>query len=533
MPGPMEYAKAPHPLLPRFITLALILGAVALIVTLIPHPPPGPPLYRFYPDSANFYLQFKPGEQLSERFLVFLDSKARRIKTRDPFGEGLLEKFGTTFEPQFSFGIWPDQKDITSSQILLAFPLKQPMTLNDLIARFHWQLDDFTRTRVLNTDVLTDKTSGSTLAVADNDFLVASTEDALTTALTTRFQQTPNVYDNTLNKKYLSKLPWRRDGTLIINNAAYLQQALQSGDQLPKPVIEKMRKFAGVLPVTLAAVSVEDNRYLHIKTVTPLMLQGFDSSNFGPDFRKDLRQTYTQTIGFKTPGAMPADTTLIIAWAGFDKFYDLYTQYLANPDEKMLAHLYGSILGSKNLDLRKDVVGLSEGEAAVALRQNSPYPILLLSRTPEKENTLHRLTDLLASSPIPVEQSTEQFGDISAQTLSVPRKNIRVSYGGVGSVIGAGLSTQFADLVKVNEGQMQRLPSNSTYNRLMQGMPWYANGMFYANLHDAALSNAPKPEIFQRLARWVDAASGMIWAKKDSDDADLVYGQFTLMLSKP
>ena len=378
--------------------------------------------------------------------------------------------------------------------------------------------------------MLVDRDSGIALAVVDGNFLIASNRKAMKTVLENRSQHAPCVFDHPTNKKYLRKLPAKRDGTLVLNNTVYAEHALQNRQYMPAPVLQKMERFATILPVTLASLSVEENTaeenteekdtegnaYLHVQSVTPLVLKGFDNK----DFRKDLRAIYSQSIAFKTPNTMPQDTSFLLAWAGVDRFYDFYTKHLTTPEEKTVLRFTNDFLKSKDMDLRKDVVGLLEGEAALMLRKKSKKPLLLFTKTGEKEKKLTRLTGLLSMAPVPIEQKKEQFGNTSATTLVVPGKDLRISFGSVGPIMGFGITPHFADLVKVKERDMKSLAQDSTYQHMTRRLPRKANGLFYVRF---------KPSPNNPPSRWIRMASGAVWARKEGD-ADIVFGKFTLKL---
>lgn len=533
-------------------------------------------LYRYYPASTGFYLELAPGEKLTRRFLAYLDEQAtledksaeqppaqsatpgRRtpektaagsdaidqaareaLKARQRrFRHAFLQKFNETFDPYFSLGAWPDpaakpnatQLAEGAGYILIIFPLKENLTPEAVLQRFDLPLSDFDRHQlkpqrggVMN--YLTSRENGVSLAVLDQKLLIANSAETMTATLRHGKSERGNVYDNPNNRTFLAHLPRFRQGTFVMNNSVYAQKALDP-ETLGRSLGRQVAGMSGFLPLTVGAIDIKAGNVIGVRFITPLLLDALPNAAM----KADLQALYQDRAHFDQARRLPADTRLMVGFAGADRIFDFYRDFLLTPEADRYLKVSGFFLNGFRLDLRKDVVGLLENRTVLASRNMGQKPALILmtDKDDRKDKTLDKLSALFASNAFPIKQKTEQVGDYSIRTLSVSdlvpnRRTEAVSYGTVGNSLVFATPVDFLDTLNVSRGQTSALSESPLYENLDNGMPATSSAFVFF-----------RPGVPGQQRSWLEALSLALWAEPfRPDQIDLLHGQLNIQLSAP
>jgi hypothetical protein len=576
------------------LTLAATSAVIASVAyyLLMPEGVPGQ-LYRYYPASTGFYLELSPGKKLTHRFVSYLQEKnaeqelleaqeeARQLPELAPtaqesakgtglepkpkadeklktdlksgtepqpepvlvpqaqkppqtrqhnFRRAFLQKFENTFEPYFSVGAWPKTgQSPDEGHMLVALPLKEDLTLPELVRRFNLPASDFQADRYRKTLFYIEKESRIGLAIVNGKLLIANTPEAIHQALAHGTRQQPHVYEHPENKRYLARLPRMRQGTFILNNTVYTPNALTGGgNSIASRLGSGMTGFSHALPLTVGAIRAQREDVVNVEFLTPILLKNLPSESF----RKSLREVYSSSERFGQAEQLPADTTLMVGMTGLDRAYDFYRDYLMQPDAGRLLKIADFYLSNFRLDFRRDIVSLLEHRTVIAARPGNTSLIVLLDKDVRKDQALDKLSTLFAAGAFPIKQQTEQVGDLSIRTLSLPQASPdrKLNYGTLsgrgGSSIAFATPKDYQALMAIRTDTRNNLAGNPEYRQLMESLPPKSALQVYLNLKNS--SKKPQPAM---QPDWIEGLGFSLRVTPEKpNETDLLEGQFNLKL---
>ncbi len=504
-------------------------------------------LYTYYPEATTVFLEFEPGEKLLQRFLVLVNSANHPEHKDKAFRKNLITKFNTTFEPRFSMGVWPDSPPkeaapgkaqtpvpTLNNNVLVVFPLQNDQqTIKEIIQQFGGNAENFQQAEFQGISYYIDPQTESSFSVMNQNFLLTNSSRAMETIIQQKQGKESTVYDHPVNRKYLSLLPRRRDGTFVINASAYatgyhhrVQEEIdrQVGESaLGGSVTRRLNRLSDVLPVTVGALRVKKGTLLHVQAYTPLLIENIGK----PELKTELKELLHTTSQFQSGSLLPADTTFLLGFAGLDELFDLYRITLATPEEKSMFQGADGFLRMFNLELRKDVVGLLNGQTILASRSEASSPVILLKKSDAKQDTLDQLLAILTKSGLPVEQKEERLGKTTVTTLKTQRgeQETTISLGTLGSMIGIAPIEEFSNLVKVQERDTENLASKKLYRDMLDGLPKTAACLLYADLSEISKTK-------ERLARyqWLEAISGTLTSKTASPSEEVINSHLVIKI---
>jgi hypothetical protein len=543
-------------------------------------------LHQYYPVSTGFYLELAPGDKLTQRFIAYLDEQAAheaKDETKDeatdeaakpatppiqptlPIGSEdtnasnspatttttptvtsadnkrtrfrrlFLQKFNSTFYSYFSLGIWPNK--LTSQNtgpdegnVLVVFPLRDKLSLPDVVRRFELNINDFKQASIQHISYIEEKNSGTALAILNQKLLITNTAATMQSTLTHYTNHAANVFDEPHNKRYLSQLPWLRQGTCILNNSVYAPGDSSS----PSP----LSAFSKVLPVMVGAIQAMPNQRLAIRFIAPVVLSGISDNNL----RISIQNLFQTTDTFPQANQLPSDTGLMVGVNDMDKMYDLYHTYLMPADNERWLSMMSLILNGFRIDWRKDIISLLEKRTVIASRAGQQQSLmLLLDKTSQKDQNLDKLSALLSTNAFPIKQEMAPIGNLSVKTLSLPAPmaqgtQSRISYGTVGTSLVFATPDDFAQTVQVANHEQSSLAAQPTYQATMDGLPSHSNMLLYLHVpkHPPSIApNSRNPHLQSTMAlQWLDAVGLSLWATpQDKDGITLLNGQLNLQLA--
>ncbi|HEY9688049.1 MAG TPA: DUF3352 domain-containing protein [Coleofasciculaceae cyanobacterium] len=570
------------------LTLAATSAVIASVAyyMLMPEGVPGQ-LYQYYPTSTGFYLELAPGEKLTHRFVSYLQEKnaeqelleaqeealqlpeltapkqepaksaslepkpktdskpdtEQKLKTapvpqteappkpkQHNFRRAFLQKFENTFEPYLSVGAWPNPgQNPDEGHMLVVLPLKEDLTLPELVRRFNLPASDFESDRYRQTLFYIEKESQIGLAIVNRKLLISNTPEAIHQALAHGTRKQPNVYEQPENKRYLARLPRMRQGTFILNNTVYTPNALTGGgNSIASRIGSGMSGFSHALPLTVGAIRAQREDVVNVEFLTPIQLKNLPSESF----RKSLREVYRSSERFGQAEQLPADTTLMVGMTGMDRAYDFYRDYLMQPDAGRMLKIADFYLSNFRMDFRRDVVSLLEHRTVIAARPGNTSLILLLDKDTRKDQALDRLSTLFTAGAFPIKQQTEQVGDLSIRTLSLPQASPeqKLNYGTLsgrgGSSIAFATPKDYQALMAVRTGTHNNLAETPEYRQLMESLPGKSTVQVYLNLKNP--SRKPQPAM---QPDWIEGLGlSLRVTPEKADETDLLEGQLNLKL---
>lgn len=529
-------------------------------------------LHQYYPVSTGFYLELAPGEKMTRRFVGFLQQQSRQeaqnrtqqkkallADVEKPNGEKLtpqeiqaslatddenerksfrrvfLEKFNSTFEPYLSLGVWPEATthqpttlQPSGGSILIILPLKENLDLTAVIQRFGLDLKDFKQINYNRQSFLEEKNSGTSLAVLSQKLWITNTAEAMQSALSHYNKHEPNVFDAELNKTYLSKLPWRRQGTFILNNSVYTRKALESKAKLNA----RIAGMSDVIPVTVGAIQANPDQQLSIRFITPVYFNNITDSRL----RDRLKAIAQPAESFSQAGALPSDTVMMIGVTGLDKAYDFYHDYMMTPENTRWLKMMDIILSGFRVNLREDLVNLLSKRTVMATRlSDKPSLIMMLEKTEAKDKSLNKISTLLSTNAFPIKQETLQVNEVNSRMLSMPvpipgQMSSKLQYGTIGSSLVFATPQDFRQTIAVNRKQAQSLAETSSYRSVMSGLPTLSNATAYVNIAEQTrLAKTPQP--IQNPSQWLDTLGLALWMNPPKQDGvSILNGQLNLKL---
>lgn len=600
--------------------MALVAAGVMLLVivgVMLTRGPAGPEisLHQHYPENTGFYIEVAPGEDLVQRFLMFLDRQydqknglstdARTTEPATPldpeqsgtqaepsgeevteespepeepsepseqaeskeadtgvaipaetgsaaagsFQSALIEKFNTTFKPQVSLGVWlqpangsgedpeteSSETESPKSESLVALPLKEQLSLEALVQRFHSSPSEFTRKSAYGVDYFVNRDNRSTFAIVGNDLLIASTPKAMETVLEHHQENTPDVFENPVNRKYLALLPGNRQGTILINNTVYSEEVSRfGGRRVQRQVAGQTGIYARYMPVTLIALYREGAQLLRLDTYTPFEVGNMKNQALA----KGLRAWYRKQGDFQAAVDLPEDTTFFLALNGLDRAFDIYRAQGMSAEQQAGIKGFETVVQDFGLDFREDIVGLLEGEFVMAGRQENKTPIFLIEKNRQKERVLDRLSQVMAGGFKPVESEEERMGDVRARTFSMPASQSRITIGALRSAIGITSAETFPDLAKVKNGKKKSLRQAQRFRNIQGHLPSKGTVKFYVDIareraqleRQLAKRDGPALSVNVPEYEWLDAMGGVFWVRQYRTGEDLIRGRIILQL---
>ncbi|MCE3236494.1 MAG: hypothetical protein K0Q50_2685 [Vampirovibrio sp.] len=563
----------------QLISLSLVLGLLAaftLYKLAIEFGGVPGKLYQYYPASTGFYLELAPGEKLTRRFVAFLQeqnlqeeqSRAKQKKAmlaelqkqdagklspqqmqallppedesqRKSFRRVFLEKFNSTFEPYLSLGAWPDRSKAQPSTLigqtgegntLIVLPLKDNLDLAAVIERFGLDLKDFKQINTKDESYLEEKNSGTALAVLNRKLLITNTPEAMQATLKHYREHQPNVFDQAINKTYLAKLPWLRQGTFILNNSVYTRKALESKGKLSAQVAG----MSDIFPLTVGAIQAKADQRVSVRFITPIQFNNIADKHL----RNSLQAIAQPAEAFTQAGQLPADTGMMIGMIGLDKAYDFYQDYMMPAENARWLKMMEIILSGFRVDLRKDVINLLEKRTVIASRfGDKPSLIMLLEKNEAKDKSLDKISTLLSTNAFPIKQETEQVNEVTSRMLSLPvpipgHADSRLQYGTIGTALVFATPADFRETVDVSRKQQKSLAETPSYRVVMDGLPNLTNAVAYLNIAEQSrFSKAPTG--MQSPGQWLDSLGLALWVtpQQQQEDVSILNAQLNLKLT--
>jgi hypothetical protein len=459
-------------------------------------------------------------------------AQAKRAPQTKPhnFRRAFLQKFENTFEPYFSVGAWPKPgQNPDDGHMLVVLPLKEDLTLPELVRRFNLPASDFQAGHYRKTLFYIEKESQIGLAIVNRKLLIANTPEAIHQALAHGTRQQPHVYEQPENKRYLARLPRMRQGTFILNNTVYTPNALTGGgNSIASRLGSGMTGLSHALPLTVGAIRAQREDVVNVEFLTPILLKNLPSESF----RKSLREAYRSSERFGQAEQLPADTTLMVGMTGLDHAYDFYQDYLMQPDAGRLLKIADFYLSNFRLDFRRDIVSLLEHRTVIAARPGNTSLIVLLDKDTRKDQALNKLSSLFAAGAFPIKQQTEQVGDLSIRTLSLPQASPdrKLNYGTLsgrgGSSIAFATPKDYQALMAIQADNRSNLAGNPEYRQLMESLPSKSTLQVYLNLKNPSKKpqSAMQPD-------WIEGLGLSLRVTPEKpNETDLLEGQLNLKL---
>lgn len=522
------------------------------------------PLYIYYPENTTFYAELAPGEQLAKRFLAMAQQQAptpEQLSKTKAFKRALIDQFSTTFKPHISLGIWQDkQATLEDGHTLLILPLQEvggDLSFPQLIKRFNGNPEEFKAETHANIIYYRYIGENSNFAVIDQKLFITNGDQPMEQLIDSlepsrHRRKGKNVFDHPTNASYLKLLANGREGTLIINNTVYAEQ-LQKLDKLPKlkntalpkATQQQVARFAKIMPVTVGEFEVETTNRFLLTLHSPVMISHIANKAMA----KALQAAYLSNGKLKSPNTLPTNTKGFLAIRGLDKWYDLAADHLLPADQKQSLQGVSQMASFLQLDFKKDIIGLFNGEIALASTSADNMPTLLLGvaepdKAPPditpKQHTIDRLVSLLSSGTFfPVTHKKEQLGTVDVNTFVSSNQSTRLSIGTLKTMIGLAETTQFTELADVNGKKKASLWENPEFKNMSHTFPKEVLVQFYANLPGQSLTKNPIGQALEQknLGKKINASSadvktvaGAIWAKNWNSEQDMLEARLVVEL---
>jgi hypothetical protein len=454
-------------------------------------------------------------------------------KKQKRFRRAFLQKFNSTFEPYFSLGVWPDElpTPTSSGNILVVFPLRNNLSLTQIVQRFDMDPGDFNTLQVGKTRYFVEKNSGTSLAIQNQKLLITSTEIGMRHTLEKQARHAKNVFDIPATKALLAKLPWFRQGTFVLNNSVYLSPALEkaAGNLLQNGTL-----ISQVLPLTTGAIQAQSGNVVTVRTLTPIYLSKISDIRF----QNDLKAAYANPIPYNDLNLLPDNIGTMVEIAHLDKLYDFYSAHAMPPAMSRWLQLANYFLASFHVNVRGDLISLLENQTTFASPMGKPsFPILLMEKNEKKDKILDKLSTLLSTDAFPLHQKREQVGDLSVRTMQlpagVPVPGGKISYGTIGQSIVFASPVDFLNTMRVNENHQKKLLDTPLYQSVMTGLPQESNLTLFFNIKDQP--NLREAAVTPgNLAQWMEGIGLALWVSPfQSKNTDLLNSQFNIKIAPP
>lgn len=559
------------------------------------------PLHVYYPERTTFFVEVEPGEAIAKKMLRWLDAQSNVQKNADkqavsksgqpvakpeanlkqePFRQALIDKFDTTFKPQFSMGLWsaldkasqttPPQnrakkiERLSNGHALVILPLKQPLDFAAIVKRFNGDLSAFEMHTQGKTPYFIEQNADgkNTFAVIDQKLFMANNPAVIVDLIQhLNVKQTArtdkNVFEHPTNKRYLSLLDINRNGTMIINNTAYAQQLKQVSRMVPSTIPSAIQNrvllYADVTPLTMGALKIKDGRQLEADFYMPLNLKALHNEKLSAEI-KGLYQEKKPLAGGQY---LPQTTTFLLDAQSLDRWYDLYQHHLMPKEQLAQLQQMAVLLSLVQLNWRNDIVGLLSGETVFASFNANPIPVFLLEGTKSKLDSYNRVLDLVVSGKFfPVRHDEVQIGNVAVHSFEIPKQHERVSVGtleksGKEKMVTFAQASDFEQLVNVKDKKLPTLADDPAYKSLVGAFPknlalfLYSDvdanqRVFQRTLKEARLTATSKSTI--ALAEHLQAESkhtvtneisklaAAVWAEPKGGAEDLVQAKVVVQL---
>lgn len=444
-----------------------------------------------------------------------------------------LSKFNSTFESYVSLGIWPDPDlagtglQTNGGHTLVVLPLKEDMTLPAVVKRFDLELKDFKQETFAKIPYLEESHSGTSMAILNQKLLITNTARAMQSTLSHYARHEKNVYDEPGNQRYLSELPWFRQGTFILNNAVYTRKALAKTGQIGT----KIAGMGDILPLTVGAIQAQPDQRVAVRFMTPVQLQSI------PDvpLRKSLQAIIQPVAAFPQATQLPQKTGLMVGLTHPETVYDFYHDFMISPENARWAQMLQMLLSSFHLDFRKDVVGLLSQRTVIASQfDHQPSLMVVTDKTDTKDKSLDKISTLLSTNAFPIKLKKGQLDDLSFKTLSLPgnHPNSQLQYGTVGTSLVFATPQDYTSIVKVTRHEEKSLAETPAYYTTMGGLPNQANALLYLNVQ-AQANTQHLPVGLQNPGQWLEAIGVALWLTPQPKGNAVLNGQFNLKLANP
>ena len=470
-------------------------------------------LYRFYPESTEFFMEVAPGEKLSSRlYQVMHDKLGENASVKTPPGnvtssksdgesdkeskenaERLINEFEKTFKPYLSMGAW--QSTVASKRFepntLVVLPLKEKLTFEDLNKRFDHKAGTFD-TRTFNKhQYYVNQKNHAAIAIVDDLVLLTNRQPVMETSLELYDSpdKTTNVYEEKLNKTYLAKLPGNRQGTWLVhksNKSEHGLAVLQKGaKQIPAPLLKHLEQLQSVNKLTVGTIEIQGDEWAKSSFISPLFLQDVEDENL----RSQLKSIYSTNVALKSPKVLPEDVAMAVDLYGMNRLYHLYTDF-APAGEKQKLEGMAQFLKSVNIDFETDVLGMLSEEMTFAMVSGSKNMPLLLLGGGEKSKpmaSLQKIANVLTSGFFPVKLDSHDEAGTTINTLAMKGAQAamapQVSFASLpkSNFVGVATTGVLMNVLGIADGKNKSLGASELYKELTKGFPATGNGLFYMN----------------------------------------------------
>ncbi|MBK8191057.1 MAG: hypothetical protein IPK79_11485 [Vampirovibrionales bacterium] len=468
----------------------------------------GPGLFVYYPENTAFFAEIETSQREAQGILTLVEreqAKARALLQQHQsapspppsfLGERLTQDFVETFKPQFSIGAWPaagnvDSRDAKSVRYLIVLPLKSDKTTGEaLMARIG--VHRYTRHRFRNIDYWVEKPGASaseapmTLSVVNHALMMTGAPQAMEASIAQALDRKRNVFDNAALKAGLAKLPAPRQGTLITHSAVF------APDRDPR-----VRQFNLAMPAIFGAFRTQmDSEIEKDALQTRLTLDFFAPLKLAQVQSESLQKQMRQFLAapknpFRAARFFPAQTQVMASVGRLDALSNIIIDHGLSLQQKQ--NLMGAqfVLSMAEIDLRKDLIGLLGGEAAVGgsfLGEQAGQPpsaMALLSKTPEKAQTVQKLLKLASSGIAPLHRQTEQLGDVTADLFTLPNQSGAVGLATLqDSMIAIAPAAQLAEAAGVSASKEKSMADAPLYRELTDNLPKSGIALIFADMRN-------------------------------------------------
>ncbi len=498
----------------------LVMATVAWVLTRTAKTNMVTELYKYYPENTAFFMEVEPGEKLASRFFTSLD-KMRAMSANKTAQAGhndikLASLFEKDFEPQFSAGTWvagnkgqnasePAQAGAArqDNPFLVVVPTKKGVTMETLAKDLKVDMANFEQKKQDDATLLVSKNQQHPpLALHDGHLLIADSEATITSALG-EYKTDETLLDNPLYKENLALLPAEREGTVLTLNGE-IQQLSENDvkDPTMQNVVQLQKEMQAATPVMVGSIEIDKDQYIKFNSFTPVNLSKIQKEGF----RKDVKDLFAKQATFTLPNILPENTVVYGGMVGLGQYYDMYVNHIANAEGKQAISNFEKQMQMMGLDLRKNLVSLLDGKAAVGIMANAGNPEMLffLNYTPDTEKTLSQFGMMAAQmtgGKVADKKVDEQH---TIKVIESPAMPIRVAYSNVqADTVVLGTQAGVENVYAVEQNKQPALDENKLYKELAGELPSKVSGVFFVDLAKGA---ALIDDLSRRAPRGANAA---------------------------
>ncbi len=531
----------------KLLIMALLgLVAVAAAVFFFMQPKKGQlvtELYRYYPENTGLYVELAPGDQLASRFFNGVDKLRTLSNPRSPkIDVQLSQLFEKDFQPVFGFGSWPsttanNSQAAPNNEFLAVIPTRGNVTPESLAKTLGLPMEQLAVTKEGDTTLITTKSpSNGAMALHKGNLLTAENVDVLRAAVK-EYQTSKTLLDNPLFKDNLGLLPEKRQGTVLMASAAFNRMPPNLPGAVKNDTMVKIAEFQQQMqtatPVMVGSISIEKDQYIQFDTFTPLALDKIKNESF----RKDIAQALTSQSTLDMAKLLPENTVLYGGMAGLGHYYDLYANHIATEESKASLNTITTQLQALGLDLRKNIISLFDGKAAIGLmaKNGQPDVLVFLNQNADTTKTMEQLGAMTAQ--MTGGQMVDQKVDAShsLKVLQSPALPLKVGYSGVQTdTLAVGTQDGLQTMYSIQQKKAPSLSESKLYKELTEKLPAKSSGIFYMDVRNsAALLDAASKGAISGQAGMKEVLGGIegIAGANTLDGNKLLKGHMTVKLA--